>query len=390
MRKDGDLKFNPIKFRSYGIIGSTGTKSLDTFFRSALSQNICYSVRNTAKTVGEIADDLGVSPVYVENEAEFLAEYGFLTARNDKYIANFIIDEPTSEILVMQDKMYKRASELFANDLYDELVNSGVLSHPDIVCHQTDGDVTLTEAEKADQNFILWSLIPYIAALSGEELMDKGVSFEEAATIRPDGGHNIFTADVTSDDLVLPDSYAHMKKWCGPMWGGNGKNAFWRIDSEWSHGMEGRDGFLNFGDALRVLSLYEREKEERLSRDEYAWLAEMGYVKTNGDYDGDFKSAWQIVVLASEEIKKKLISVGDRIKEKYKGEFDKLKAPFAEAVLSSVPEHLKKMVEFELQYVFHSDGLFIYHCIKELLKKGKLKEPTENQRKSLITLILPN
>lgn len=93
MRKASELRFNPIKFHSYGINGSVGTKSSDEFFRSALSQNICYCVRDTAKTADEIADDLGVSPVYVENEVEFLEEYGFLLAQKDKYIVNFIISE---------------------------------------------------------------------------------------------------------------------------------------------------------------------------------------------------------------------------------------------------------------------------------------------------------
>ena len=49
--------------------------------RSAFSQNIVYSVWKEAKTVNKIADDLGVSPVYVESEAEYLAEYGFLTEK---------------------------------------------------------------------------------------------------------------------------------------------------------------------------------------------------------------------------------------------------------------------------------------------------------------------
>ena len=84
MRKASELKFNPIKFDSYGIMGSVGTKSPDKFMRSTLAQNICYCVRNTAKTINEIADDLGVSPVYVETEIEFLAEYGFLQAQKDK------------------------------------------------------------------------------------------------------------------------------------------------------------------------------------------------------------------------------------------------------------------------------------------------------------------
>ncbi len=386
MRKSSELKFNPIKFHSYGIIGSVGKKSPDEFFRSALAQNICYCVRNTAKTVGEIADDLGVSPVYVETEVEFLEEYGFLQACKDKYILGFIISEPTAELLIMQNDMYKRAAELFANDLYDELTSSDILDDPDIWCGQTDEPISLTESPKADRNFILWTLIPYIAAWSGEKLMDKRISFEEVATIRPDGAHNIYHASVVTDEMVLPDDYVYMRNWCGPMWNGNGEHILWQIDSEWS---ERGDGYrLKYSEeAKRILSLYEREFDALLSKDEYAWLAERGYIKTNGDYDGYFKTAWQIVVLASDEIRDKLIAIGDRIKEKYQSDFEALKASYAEAVLKSVPVHLRKIKEYELQFVFHADGWFLVHCITALLKNGKLKEPTEGQKKALTTLI---
>ncbi len=386
MRKASELKFNPIKFHSYGINGSVGKKSPDEFFRSTLAQNICYCVRNTAKTINEISDDLGVSPVYVETEIEFLEEYGFLLAQKDKYIVNFIISEPTAELLIMQNDMYKRAAELFANDLYDELTSSGILDDPDILCGQTDKPVSLTESPKADRNFILWTLIPYIAAWSGEKLMNESISFEEVATIRPDGAHNIFHATVVPDEMILPEDYVYLKNWSGPMWNGNGERVLWQIDSEWSDRGD-CNGMQYSEDAKRVLSLYAREFENRLSKDEYAWLAERGYVKTNGDYDGLFKSAWQIVVLAGKEIQDKLLAIGEQIKIKYKTDFDALKAPYAEAVLESVPAHLRKVKEYELQFVFHSDGWFLAHCITTLLKNGKLKEPTEVQRKSLTTLI---
>lgn len=75
------------------------------------------------------------------------------------------------------------------------------------------------------------------------------------------------------------------------------------------------------------------------------------------------------------------------IKAKYQAAFNVLKAPYAEAVLESVPAHLKKVKEYELQFVFHADGWFLVHCITALLKNGKLKEPTEGQKKSLTTLI---
>lgn len=387
MRKTSDLKFNPIKFHSYGMNGRSGTKKLDEFFRSTLSQNICYCVRSTAKTINEIADDLGVSPVYVESEAAFLEKYGFLQEQRGRYIVNFVISEPTAELLVMQNNMYRRAAELFASELYEELMDSGILDDPGIRCRQTDKPVSFAESERADRNFLLWSLIPYIAAWSGEKLMDDSISFEDVATIRPDGGHNIVHASVVPEEMLLPEDYVYMKKWDGPMWNEFNGRILWRIDSEWSD--RGRiKGQQYRHDSLRVLSLYDREQEERLSRDEYTWLAERGYVKTNGDYDGMFKASWQIVILGNKDIQSRLLAIGERIKAKYKDAFDALKVPYAKAVLNSVPAHLKKIKEYELQFVFHSDGWFLLHCIVCLLNTGKLKVPTEGQRKSLTTLIV--
>ena len=217
--------------------------------------------------------------------------------------------------------------------------------------------------------------------------MDESVRFEEVATIRPDGGFNIFHASVVPDNMVLPEEYVYMKNWCGPMWNEQGGYILWQIDSEWSDRGE-LDAFRYQMDSRRALSLYEREFEERLSKDEYAWLSEQGFIKTNGDYNGQFKSEWQIVCLENKEIQLKLLAIGDRIKEKYKDEFDALKAPYAEAVLNSIPPHMRKVRAYELQFVFHSDGWFLLHCIVALLHNGKLKEPTEGQKKALTTLII--
>ena len=393
VRKTSELKFNPVKFHSFGINGSAGTKNLNEFFRSTLSQNICYCVRNEAKTVGEIADALGVSPVYVETEVDFYEKYGFLKEENGKYIVNFIISEPSEELLITQDTMYKKAATLFANELYDELMASGLLRHPDILCDQTDGALTLTESPQKDDNFLLWSLIPYIAARSGENLMDNRISFKEVATLRSDGGHNIAHASVISENMILPDDYVYMKGWCGPMINNcGGQYTLWHIDTEWSSRVGGPGVNPSYDDdACRILSLYQRELEgDLLSKDEYAWLSERGLVKTIGDCNGSFKSAWQTVALASKDIKNKLLAIGEKIKVKYKEQLDAIKAPYMESALNSVPAHLRRVKEYELQFVFYSEGWFLLHCIVALLNSGKLKLPTEEQRKALTTLIVRN
>ena len=386
MRKTSELKFNPIKFQAFGINGSAGTKDLSDIVRSPLVQNICYCVRNEAKTTGEIADALGVSPVYIEGEVDFLAEYGFLKEQKGKYIADFIIGEPSAALLTMKDKMYKKTAGLFAGELYDELMRGDILDDDGISCGMT-GAYSADGEPLRDKNFILWSLIPYIAAWSGEKPADESISFEEVATIRPDGGKNICHADIADENMVLPDDYVYMRNWCGPMWSHYGKNILWQINSEWSE--RGNDLISYSDNAKRVISMYERGKENPLSADDMAWLSELGYIRTRRADDGQITCTWQIVVLKNKEIKEKLLAIGDRLKEKYKAEFDAAKEPYIEAVLAGTPAHLRKTAEYELQFIFDSDGWFLLHCIVALLDAGKLKLPKEEQRKALMTLIFP-
>lgn len=388
MRQIGQLQFNPIKFELCGTNGSPGTKGANSnLLRSTFSQNIVYSVWKEAKTVGKIADDLGVSPVYVESEAEYLAEYGFLTEKSGKYLCNILIDEASNELIALKDKMYRQAAEAFANELFDELTNSGILKDPRIICAQTDKPITSTSHERADDHFILWSLIPYIAARSGEGLMDQSISFDEVATIRPDGGHNLCYASIAAPNVKPPMYFESMLQFCGSCWNRNKDYTLWQIDSEWSS-QRINDGYID--KACRILSLLSRKEDDLLSKDEYTFLAENGIIKTNGDDDSNFKTAMQIVWLENTDINNALIAIGDRIKERHWSEFEAWKKPFVKAVLNETPKHLQKMQKFGLQYIFFSDGWFILHCLKELVNNGKLKLPTEEQKKSLTTMIIPN
>lgn len=388
MRESNELKFNPVKFSYIGLNGSVGKRSPGEILKSALSQNICYDVRNDVKTVAQIADDLGVSPVFVENEVESLEEYGLLTKKKDGYIVNFLIEEPTQELLTAQDQMYKKAAEVFANELFDALSASGIVDDPAIICTHTDEELTMQSNNRGDRNFILWTLVPFIAALSGEKLIDDKITFEEVASMRPDGGHNIIHASVMPTVMKLPPDYVYMNNWFGPAWNSFDKNILWQIHSEWS-GNDASVVMMYPEESKRVLSLFSCSNEGGvLSKEDYAWLAERGLIKFC-ENDVGLKSSWQFVWLADTKIKDRLLSIGDKIKEKHKAEFDALKAPYVKKAIETLPAHLKKLKEYEMQFIFYSDGWFLLHCITTLLKNGKLKLPPEEQKKSLMTLIYP-
>ena len=383
-RNHRELKFNPIRLTRICCNGSAGTKGSNAnFFRSALSQNIAYSVRNSYKSVNEIADELGVSPVYVESEAEFLYEYGFLLKKGDKFISNIIIDEADEEIIRLHDEMYGKATALFADELFDTLCGSGLLKD-DRILGGRYGNISMTADPTKDENFLLWSLIPYITANGGKDLLKETVSFEEAATIRPDGGHNICSADVLNFDAPKPKYDDSMGKFCGCCWNSYENLTLWQCDSEWSEKRIGEHYLASVTQDLMLLKQWINDAE--LSAAEYARLAERGYISVLNEND-DMKIVPRCVILENPEIKSELLAVGDKIKEKHWEELCRIRDIFIGAVLDKTPPHLHKARIFGLQHTFFSDPWFILYVLKHLTENEKLKPPTVEQKKMLMTVI---
>lgn len=379
MRNVSELKFNPIKFTLMGLSGSVGTMGgTSNFFRSVLSQNIAYCTYHEPKTINEIAESLGVSPVYVESEADFLENYGFLIKKDDKYLANMIIDEPdndTFEIVRLQEEMYTKAAKLISFELFDELMKSDLLASDRIYYPDED------------KNFLIWGLLLYLLAWSNEGFNEK-IKFDEVATIRKDGGKNIANAGFEKVNGPKRKYIESMQKWHGPMWNGlaNGKEniLLWQINSEWSsRGVSFDDYSKDIERDLKLL--YRFINGETLSIDEYTFMLQKGYIKKA---NGMFKLA--VIWLKDEAIKEQLIGICNKIRMKHKEELELLKNRYCKAVIENTPKHVQKMQTYGLQYIFYSDGWFLLYSVKELLKCGKLKLPADHQRLSLSTLIMPN
>lgn len=387
MRKSSELKFNPIRFEYCGIGGSLGSKgNCGAFFRSVLSQNIAYVIWKEAKTINQIADALGVSPVYIENEVEYLEKYCFLLKKGDKYLCNILLDEPNEKINRLHDEMYEKAARIFANELFDELMHSDIWEDEKLYGGCTD-DVFDSQITVKDRNFFLWSLIPYIISRSGEKYMDHSVSMEQAATHRPDGGFNICHASIMNPDVEPAKYWDSMHQWFGPCWHVSDNMMLWQIDSEWS---DTRIQDMVFQiEVPRTLAMLNRYLNgECLSVDEYTYLIEKGYLNNIGQPGEKGKTVVQAVVIDGNETNKKLLSIGNRVREKYLNELEALKKPFVDEILKETPRQLQIMQRYVLQFMFCADGWFLLHCMKELVNNGKLKLPTEAQKRALMTVLV--
>lgn len=369
-----ELKFNPIKFSYMGVNGSIGSEgSTSNFFKSILAQNIAYSVYMEGKTINEIADLLGVSPVYIESEVEYLEEYSFLNKLpGNKYISNMIIDEVTQEIVALSDEMYKHASKLIANEIFDEVMKSDLLNKGDIYY------------PNEDKNFLMWAITLYVIAQSKSEI-DFNIKFEDIATIRKDGGFYIASASTDNMCVKMPNIFKYRDNWCGPIWNNYDNTTLWQINSMWVSRNANIDTYEDSAKyEIGLLNRYVSKAD--LSSEEFSYLAGKGYIK---GCIGEDKL--NIVWIKNKKTIEALLDIGYKVKLKYKEELKNIKCKYMKAILENTPKHLKKVREFELQDIFRANGVFLLYSIVELLESKRLVEVVdEDKKKALKTIIISN
>ena len=370
MRDVKDLKFNPITFNVVGLSGGTGTVGAPyNFVRSALSQNILYCIKSEYMTIEKIADILGVSPVYVESEIDYLEEYQLVLRKRDKYICNIIIEEETQEGFEAMDQLYERVSSKIANQVFDEIIKGDYLGSAEILGPQ-------------DTNFRMWSLMFYLLATVESNLFEEKIKFKQAATIRADGGTNIITASVGNE--AIDKKAMWVERFFGPCWNGNESVVLWLIDGEWTE----KRVTEHYGgpNIERDLNLLKRFIDgEKLSIDDYTFMLEKGYIRK---VDGIFEPA--IVVLKEGETKDKLSEITKSIKDKVLTEERQSIEEYKNRILNdeNMPDNIKLQREFTLQYLFHSDGMFMRYAKAALESSGRLRPIREEQRKSVTEILI--
>ena len=78
-RKIGNLGLNPIEARGYGHSGNPGSNNgPESYIGDKLNLNIVYSVYFEPRTLEEIAEELGLTPVFIEDKVKLLEDNGFL------------------------------------------------------------------------------------------------------------------------------------------------------------------------------------------------------------------------------------------------------------------------------------------------------------------------
>lgn len=112
-RRIGKLGLHPVTSTCMGHGGNPGRNGRDTsyYLGDKFALNICYSVYFEPKTKEEIAEELGVTPVYIEEKIEFLEGNGFLVPQPGGKYTTYVRFSPQTYSLEEEEEKLKKQLE---------------------------------------------------------------------------------------------------------------------------------------------------------------------------------------------------------------------------------------------------------------------------------------
>ena len=366
MRTMGNLGVNPVKLTHIGHSGSPGEKGDPAnFLARSISQNIVYASYKKALSINEIAEELGISPVFIEDEVNELEEYGFLDkTSDDKYLSTVYINESTDEKNELIESINKKYGRLLAEKYFIQFINlKDKFEQSDI--YYPDNDF----------NFLLWTLIPLAKSKLTFKQLQK-VQHDEISTLRKDGGNYVVFADLNNDEDLEDSiiSYTSMERSTDEMnIAGIQYNTKWiERKKEWTDNKAsdyiGLYHFINGNLEENEVNI---SAYERLLDKEYI-LKENGLYKVNIVYCTEVDEILNLLPDPSDELKKIAQQLDDKIYE-----INKDRQP---------PRMYKTIKYFSQNYLAN---LFTY-AIDYMLQHKLISPPAENQKKSISTLLVTN
>lgn len=367
-RTPGTLGINPVKFINMGHSGYVGSKG-DTsdFLRNSLTQNIAYAAYYSPKTVAEIAEELGVSPIFIEDEIRTLEEYGFMDRLGGgKYRTNIYITEYSDEI----DRKKQLLNEKYAKIICEEYI-------PSVFDAVRKLDMSRIYVPDNDLNLLLWTAV--ILAV-GKKSMDieEWRDLERFSVKRKDGGVFSAFAEVEPDfDISRNEHYSA----CGDMTRTSERysTAAWQFDTYYDNRSNGwRDSLASDFD-----SLYEhisgRIRKDDVSLEKYRRLYEKGYLVNDGKKD-------KVTVLVSTYGGDEFMNLIPDPDEKLAKKLEKYNKEYYEITKDCVADHMLPLHKIICRAKWTNNRMRMT-VIEQLLRAGTLTLPNEEQKAALTTIL---
>jgi len=393
-RKAGNLGEEPIKLIDTGHIGMPGTMG-DTgaFLNSKLRQNIAYAAYFEPKTIEEIAKELNVSPVYVEDEVSYLEEWGFLDLMpGQKYRTNVLIECTPYEVELRIKELEAEAAKFICDEYISEVVKLAKNYAKDRIYVPDD-----------DFNYFLWAIIPMAVVQHSKSEFDwAGLKENHYMVKRKDGGEYVAYATLYDEKVK---EMLEKESLSGPMIKGDSEIPI----LSWGLSTNFQDREFSWEDnTIKEHIDFDRYLKGNLPKteavlDKYIRLYERGFLRQEDDSVN--------VIVVKEDMENGLFAQMDKYVETDIGKVDfagylrKYMPEITKEAWGKVDEICEKRILLEKPYFpkhMHK-ALEIYRrakkinvivVIEELIKRGILKPLTEAQKKGVMVVVysdvLPN
>ncbi|WP_438433734.1 sigma factor-like helix-turn-helix DNA-binding protein [Gorillibacterium sp. sgz500922] len=374
IRSVGNLGINPIRMTNLGHSGSPGNKG-DTsdFLATAIRQNIAFAAYHKPRTVNEIAEELGISPVFIEDEIKPLEEYGFMDQlAGGKYRTNMYIEEPSQPKSEALHRLFEEYAEIAVEHYFKSL-----FSMEDVF------QETGVSIPGHDFNVLLWSLIPFAGQqLSFKEL--NRVSHSEVSVSRKDGGH--YAAFATIDRRFDVSFDGSLYSFCGDMNRDSDEPALkaWQVDTWWCGRKGGwRDNMSS--DFIHLMHVIQGDlPQTHANVDVYRRLFDKQYLlRTESGLEVN------IVYCKDKQTGERLQAAIPEPSESIREAAAKLDQAVYRLNLEGQPDHAHKYIHYWSQNSMASGPMRAY-VLKHLVDIGLLQVPDPQRQKGISTILFMN
>lgn len=225
----GKLGLKPVRAVDIGHSGNIGPQGFgpEHYLGDRLNLNLVYSVYEQPRTTQEIADELGVNPVFLEERIEMLAENGFLVRQPGGRYTTYVRFWPETYSWQQEEPLFRKQQEAAALLVreYVPQVRAALRSAPPM--YVPGGNRELAEAA------VLFYAVMEKCGLSAQKDLSRYI-------VRPtDGGDYIVNIELerTVSDPDYRPSVDLSGMWvCGSMWRKSEKYpvSVWSADSRFT------------------------------------------------------------------------------------------------------------------------------------------------------------
>jgi len=302
-RSIGKLGLKPIEAIGIGHDGSPGDKGgPECYLGDKLNLNIVYSVYFEPKTKSEIAAELGMTPVFIEDRVDALEANGYLVAQSGGRYTTYVEFSPETYSKERNERrlqMQEKVAELLVKE-YIPAVRAALADEKDI--YVPGGNRELWEA----------TMIYY--AIQSKCKLDIKTDISKYFIKTTDGGN--FIAHVDLKQCAVDDAYCFSKQWpsygvCGSM---NRKSetypvSSWSVDTRYTTRAGGWENNRNEDYEYLYEFMSGMISEDRVNAHKFKRLRERGFLSESDEIC--------VTVVRDRSIMSKIPPVSEKIKRQF-------------------------------------------------------------------------